>query len=235
MPRLFASIAGGLLFVCGASASATGNVTGVVRLEGPVPKPAPLPVTKDATTCGRDVPNEAVTAGKRGELSNVVVFVRDVHFEGKPAPTPGAALDQKKCRYAPHVQAITVGTPLTVMNNDAILHNVHANESAVTVFNVAMPIKGQKVPIPMKKPGLMKLQCDAGHTWMNGWIYVFEHPYFAVTDGAGAFTIKDVPPGEHLLELWHEPVDGKGAGVRATAKVTITDGGTARVELPMKL
>ena len=54
----------------------------------------------------------------------------------------------------------------------------------MTVFNVAMPIKGQKLPIPMRKPGLMKLQCDAGHTWMNGWIYVFDHPYYAVTDEA---------------------------------------------------
>jgi hypothetical protein len=133
------------------------------------------------------------------------------------------------------VQAVTLGTPLTLMNNDAILHNVHANETGMTVFNVAMPIKGQKLPIPMRKPGLMKLQCDAGHTWMNGWIYVFEHPYFAVTDDKGAFTIKDVPPGEYTVELWHEPANGLGAGVRTTSKIKVTDGAPAKLELSMKL
>jgi hypothetical protein len=46
------------------------------------------------------------------------------------------------------VQALTVGTPLTLMNNDAILHNVHSNDEGMTVFNVAMPIKGQKAAHP---------------------------------------------------------------------------------------
>jgi plastocyanin len=214
---------------------ANGTVSGLVHLGGPPPKLPPHAVNKDAATCGQDAPNESVVLGKGGCLQNVVVFVRDAHFDGKPAPVPGAALDQKRCRYAPHVQALTVGTPLSLMNNDAILHNVHANASDMTVFNVAMPIKGQKVPIPMRKPGLMKLQCDAGHSWMNGWIYVFDHPYFAVTDANGSFTIKDVPPGDHVLELWHEPADGSGAGVRTTATVKVTDGGTAHVELSMKL
>ena len=81
----------------------------------------------------------------------------------------------------------------------------------------------------------MRLQCDAGHTWMNGWIYVFDHPYYAVTDEAGTFTIKDVPAGEHTLELWHEPADGTGAGVRTTAKVMVSDGGVAKLDLTINL
>jgi plastocyanin len=210
-------------------------VTGTIRLATPAPSLPAHPVVKDGSVCGREAPNEAVVAGKGGCLRNVVVFVKDARFEGKPAPVAGAALDQKACRYAPHVQALTVGTPLSLMNNDAILHNVHANEANMTVFNVAMPIKGQKLPIPMRKPGLMKLQCDAGHTWMNGWIYVFDHPYYAVTDEGGTFTIKDVPAGEHTLELWHEPADGTGAGVRTTAKVKVTDGGVAKLDLTIKL
>jgi plastocyanin len=216
-------------------ALANGTVSGVVHLGGPAPKLPAHAVTKDTASCGHDTPDESVVVGKAGSLRNVVVFVKDAHFEGKPAPVTGAALDQKQCRYAPHVQALTVGTPLALMNNDAILHNIHANDSGMTVFNVAMPLKGQKLPIPMRKPGLLRLQCDAGHSWMSGWIYVFDHPYFAVTDADGSFTIKDVPPGEHVLELWHEPVDGTGPGVRSTANVKITDGGTARLELTMKL
>jgi hypothetical protein len=217
------------------TALAAGSIQGTIKVAKPAPPTPPHAVVKDGSVCGKDAPNESVVVDKKGGLQNVVVFVKDAKFAGKPAPVEKAALDQRQCRYFPHVQALTVGTPLSLMNNDAILHNVHANDTGMTVFNVAMPIKGQKLPIPMRKAGLMKLQCDAGHTWMNGWIYVFEHPYFAVTDETGAFTIKDVPPGEYTVELWHEPADGQGSGVRATTKVKVTDGAPAKVELTMKL
>jgi plastocyanin len=234
-PLLVAALAGVAWLAAASPASANGTIEGTVRIEPPVPAVAAHPVVKDTGICGREAPNESVVVGAGGALRNVVVFVKDAPVSGKVAPVAGAALDQRNCRYSPHVQALTVGTPLSLMNNDAILHNIHANEADVTVFNVAMPIKGQKVPVPMRKPGLMRLQCDAGLSWMSGWIYVFEHPYFAVTDERGRFKIKDVPPGEYTMELWHEPADGQGAGVRTTTKVTVTDGAPARLELTLKL
>jgi plastocyanin len=222
-------------YLVGAPAFAAGSIEGTVKAAKPVPAAPPHAVVKDGSVCGKEAPNESVILGKGGGLGNVVVFVSDARFEGKPAPVVGATLDQKHCRYFPHVQAVTVGTPLSLMNNDAILHNVHANDTGLTVFNVAMPIKGQKLPIPMRKAGLVKLQCDAGHTWMNGWIYVFDHPYFAVTDGNGAFTIKDLPAGEYTVELWHEPADGQGSGVRQTTKIKVADGPPAKLDVALKL
>jgi hypothetical protein len=216
-------------------ALAAGSIQGTVKIVKPAPAAPPLPVVKDGAVCGKEAPNDLVVADKSGGLANVVVFLKDVKVAGKPAPVANAALDQRQCRYFPHVQALTVGTQLSLMNNDAILHNVHANETNMTVFNVAMPIKGQKLPIPMRKPGLMKLQCDAGHTWMSGYVYVFDHPYYAVTDEKGAFTIKDVPPGDYTVELWHEAPDGQGSGVRTTSKVKVTDGAPAKLDLSMKL
>jgi plastocyanin len=219
-------------------ALANGTIEGTIRLAGPAPAVAARPIANDASVCGSEAPAESVVVGQAGALANVVVSVTDARFAGTPPPTANAAVDQRRCRYVPHVQAVTVGTPLAVMNNDAILHNVHGNEAtaggpALTVFNLAMPIKGQKLPVPMRKPGVVRLQCDAGHGWMNAWIYVFAHPYFAVTDDKGAFVINDVPPGEHVVELWHEPVDGKGAGTRTTAKVKVFDGKRARLELTL--
>jgi plastocyanin len=223
------------LMLLATPAFANGLIQGTVKTTPPATARPPHAVTKDASVCGNDAVDEAVLVDKKGGLRNVVVFLKDAKFAGKLAPVDGAALDQKGCRYTPHVQALTVGTPLSLLNNDAVLHNVHANDSGMTVFNIAMPIKGQKLPVPMRKPGLMKLQCDAGHTWMNGWLYVFDHPYFAVTNEAGAFTIKDVPPGEYTVELWHEPADGQGAGVRTTAKIKVADGKPAHLDLTMKL
>lgn len=219
---------------------ANGAIEGTIRVAGPAPAVVARPILKDASACGREAAAESVVVGKGGGLGNVVVFLKDAKPAAAPAPVAGASLDQRKCRYIPHVQALTVGTPLAVMNNDAILHNVHGNEAktdgpALTVFNLATPIKGQKVPVAMRKPGLVKLQCDAGHTWMNAWIYVFDHPYYAVTDDSGAFAIADVPPGDHVVELWHEPANGEGAGVRVTAKVKVSDGKRAQLDLALRL
>ena len=224
-----------LLVLAPVGARAGGTIEGIVRLAGPAPAVAPRPIARDANVCGREAPAESVVVGNAGGLANVVVFVKDVRVAGPPPPVAGASLDQRQCRYVPHVQALTVGTPLAVMNNDPILHNVHGNDSASTVFNVAMPIKGQRLPVALRKPGLVRLQCDAGHTWMNAWIYVFDHPYYAVTDGSGAFVIKDVPAGDHVLELWHEPPSGQGPGTRTTTKVRVVDGKRARLDLALGL
>jgi hypothetical protein len=229
-----------LLLLSAGAARANGTIEGTIRLAGPAPAVAPRPITKDESVCGREAAGESVVVGKGGAIRNVVVSVQDARFAGTPPPVAGASLDQRQCRYIPHVQALTVGTPLSVMNNDAILHNVHGNEAregapALTVFNVAMPIKGQKLPVQMRKPGLVKLQCDAGHTWMNAWIYVFDHPYYAVTDDSGAFIIRDVPAGDHVVELWHEPANGQGPGTRVTAKVKVVDGKRARLDLTLHL
>jgi hypothetical protein len=240
MPARGLGFAGALLLVAAGPAFANGTIEGTIRIASPAPVVAARPIVKDTSVCGSEAPADAVVVGKGGALANVVVSVTGARFAGTPPAVAGAALDQRKCRYLPHVQALTVGTPLAVMNNDAILHNVHANEArsdggpSLTVFNLALPIKGQKLPVVMRKPGLMKLQCDAGHSWMNAWIYVFDHPYYAVTNDSGAFVIADVPAGEHVVELWHEPADGRGPGTRMTTKVKVVDGKRARLDLTFR-
>ncbi len=241
MPAMFARLlqpaAAVLVLATGGRALASGAIEGTIRVAGPAPVVGARPIAKDTSVCGGEAPAESIVA-KGGALANVVVSVTDAHFAGTPPPSAGAAVDQRRCRYVPHVQAVTVGTSLSVMNNDPILHNVHGNEAGVaapTVFNLAMPIKGQKLPVPMRKPGLIRLQCDAGHSWMNAWIYVFAHPYFAVTDDDGAFVIDGVPAGEHVVELWHEPASGQGPGTRTIAKVKVVDGKRARLDLTLHL
>lgn len=219
----------------GGLAWGNGVVEGTVRLDGPAPALAPLPVVKDTSSCGKEKPNETILLGSQGTLKNVVVYISGVKPPVPPAPTANASVDQQGCVYLPHVQAVTVGTSLTLMNNDRVLHNVHANLGPIQVFNVAMPIKGQKLPMKLAKPGVIKLQCDAGHTWMSAYLHVFDHPYFAVTDDKGRFVIRDIPPGQHTVEYWHETVGGKGPGVVKTTRVTVKKDATARADVAMKL
>src|SRR5436190_19364380 len=128
MPAMFARVLGLWAFILSLTAGralASGGIEGTIRLAGPAPLVAARPIAKDANICGGEAPAESVIVGKGGALANVVVFVTDARFAGPPPPSPRASVDQRRCRYVPHVQAVTVGTPVAVMNNDAILHNVH--------------------------------------------------------------------------------------------------------------
>lgn len=49
----------------------------------------------------------------------------------------------------------------------------------------------------------MTVVCNK-HPFMMGYIHVFDHPYHAVTDTQGTFTIQNLPPGSHTLANWHE-------------------------------
>jgi len=212
-------------------ALANGTISGTVRA-GHAPKELPaVKIAKDPTVCGQEAAQDKLVLSWDGGLGNVVVALKGVKPPQAPAPTSGAAVDQVGCHYSPHVQAVTVGTALTVLNNDAVLHNVHgtldAGGAPLTVFNVAMPFKGGKAPQVLKRPGAIKLRCDAGHTWMNAYVHVFDHPWFAVTDAKGRFTIKDVPPGKYTLEYWHEPLNDKEAPLVHVETVEVTDGATA--------
>jgi hypothetical protein len=221
----------GLLLLLPSPALA-GDLSGTIRLEGPPHDFAVVPIAKDASVCGRQAAHDMLIVDRDGGLANVVVAIKGL--KAPAPPTKGASVDQVGCRYAPHVQALTVGSELAVLNNDAVLHNVHGTietgASPLTVFNVAMPFKGGKSPQVLKKPGAIKLRCDAGHTWMSAYVHVFDHPFFAVTDEKGRFTIKDVPPGKYTVELWHEPIADKQAPIVHTATVEVSDGKTATLD-----
>jgi len=215
-------------------ALAAGSITGTVRAEkAPRDLPA-VKIAKDAAVCGQEAARDALVVAPDGGLANVVVSLKGAKPSQPPAPVAGAAVDQVGCRYTPHVQAVTVGTALAVLNNDAVLHNVHGTTetggSPLTVFNIAMPFKGGKSPQVLKRPGAIKLRCDAGHTWMSAYVHVFDHPFYAVTDAKGRFTIKDVPPGKYTLEYWHEPISDKQAPLVRTATVEVSDGKAASAD-----
>ena len=222
------SLPAALAVLCPAAALAGGTIAGTVRADPRLPAPPAIRITKDAAVCGAEAKGESLVMTADGGVANVVVSIQGRRPGVPPAPTAGAGVDQARCRYVPHVQAVTVGTTLSVVNADAVLHNVHGTRwldgAHVTVFNVAMPLKGQRLPVLLDRPGTLKLRCDAGHPWMSAYVRVFDHPYFAVTDAAGRFAIRDVPAGEHTLEYWHEPFGDQQAPLTATVTVHVRDG-----------
>ncbi len=197
-----------------------GGVTGKVTFAGAKPKPKPLKITKDKAHCGKTpILDESVVVGAAGELQNVIVFIKKIKA-GKALKVGKAHLVNKDCRYEPHVQALGVGTTLFVKNADPILHNTHIKLPRADVFNYGLPAKDQVIERVVDRKGLMKVNRDAGHDWMSGYIAAFDHPYFAVTDATGAFTIADLPPGKYKLVFWHEKFGKKVQALQVTAGAT---------------
>ena len=189
------------------SPPASGTIKGTVRFIGTVPKLDPLTVTKNPEVCGKTKPLDRLILGENNCVEYTLIYLKNPP-PGKtagPQTTP-ISINQQNCRYIPHMVIAAKGSPVEIINNDPVLHNCHGYYFAdhSTAYNIGQPLKGQKTPQVVRKPGMIELQCDAGHVWMTAWIWVTESPYAAVTGENGEFTLKDVPPGTYTLVLWHE-------------------------------
>jgi hypothetical protein len=206
------------------------TITGEVILLGERPILVPVKVTKDQDYCGETLPNDIYSVDWAGRLGNVVVFVESA---------PVIAADPKKlnvienngCRYAPRISAMQKGERLRIKNNDPKLHIPHSYLDQKTVFMLSLPFKNTSLEATHKirVSGILKLVCDT-HAWMLGFMHVFDHPYFAITDDQGVFTIFNVPPGNYTLKAWHEE-----AGV-VSQQINVAEDGDVRVffEVPIK-
>jgi len=181
-----------------------GTLAGKIIYNGAVPTKKIIP-GKDPEVCGgiRDVPQVMVGADK-GVMQAVAYLKKVGSGKDWPAADPPVTpvLDQKKCEFAPHVQVIRRGA-LDILNSDPILHNTHGFYGKRTAFNLAMPNQGEKNTADLKRPGLVRIECDA-HGWMLAWVHVADSPYYAVSGEDGMFTMTDIPPGEYTLVVWQE-------------------------------
>jgi len=199
------------------------NVSGHVTVDGPVPENAPIKMNADPV-CAKSVTSpqsmETYVVGPDGKsLGNVFVYVKDGlgNYVSEPPTTP-VTIDQKDCRYHPHVFGIQVGQPLEIINSDPTLHNIHAVAKNNREFNNGQPIQGMKTTHTFTAAeAMVPFKCDV-HGWMNAYVGVMTHPFFAVTDATGAFTLKGLPPGTYTIEAWHEKMGTQTQSVTVAAK-----------------
>jgi plastocyanin len=194
---------------------------GVVKFEGAGPKMAPLQMGADpfcASQHPTPEPDEEVVLGPGGELANVIVYVKEVQGNFPP-PQTAALLDQKGCKYIPHVTAVQVGQPIQIKNSDATLHNVHAMPEVNSQFNEGQPVQGmvstKKFDKAEVKP--FRIKCDV-HGWMKSYMAVLPHPYHSVSQMNGTFSIANLPPGNYTLVAWHEKFGQQEQQVTVAAK-----------------
>lgn len=200
----------------------TATVTGKVSWEGDVPE-MKLVDTGNEEFCesaneGDPLRRETTIVGADGGLANVFVTIKSGLTGWKfDVPSEGKVLDQQACRYVPHMIGLQAKQPLVIRNSDPIMHNVQAfDENGTTIFNFGQSKPGEDRR-DFRKPGYYDMKCQV-HSWMNATVCVVRHPFYAVTDKDGAFTLAKLPPGTYTIEAFH-PKHGK-----KTANVTVGDG-----------
>jgi len=128
-----------------------------------------------------------------------------------------AILDQKGCMYVPRVLGVRVGQTIRVTNLDPASHNVHTKGKRNREANTTMGAKQTPLELVFERPELpIPFKCDI-HPWMGAAVFVEEHPWFAVSDEAGAFRIRDVPPGEYVVQAIHEGLGKVSGSVKVAA------------------
>jgi plastocyanin len=170
------------------------------------------------------VDESLVVAADKG-LANVVVYIKDAPNAPKMAmPAKAPELDQRSCKFHPHIQIIPAGGTLDILNNDGILHNIHTYPKNNPPINQAQPKFKTKMPVKFEKPDTIKLTCDV-HTWMNGWLIVAPNAWYTVSGPDGTFKIENVAPGTYTLSYWQETLGTQ------TAQVTVAASGDVKADL----
>jgi uncharacterized membrane protein len=196
-----------------------GAIRGVVRFEGAPPAPEEVAMPPGCELHAGHAPASPILASD-GRLANVFVWIAE-GLEGRAFPPPAGEvlLDQRGCNYEPHVLGLQVGQALTFLNSDPVLHNIHGLAAKNDPFNDAMPpAAGARVTKRFRKPEVMvRVRCDV-HPWMAAFVGVVPHPFFAVTGASGEFALEGVPPGEYVVEAWHEVLGRRRQRVSLAAR-----------------
>lgn len=204
-----------------------GTLKGHVKYDGKAPKKKKLRMDADPV-CGSShsspVLSENFKMASDGSMAEALVYLKNVKYNGG-VPSEPAVLDQKGCIYMPHVFGMVAGQELLIKNSDATLHNIHSMPKVNKEFNFAMPkvVKEKKATFSKSEPDPFYIKCDV-HPWMKTWVLVSDHPYFAVTDAKGNFSIEGIPAGTYEVVCWQEKF-GKRT---LTAEVTIGEGDTTK-------
>lgn len=198
--------------------STAATVTGTVRFQGQGPGERPVARNADPYCARQDVTQTGppfLVLGDDGEtLGNVFVHVKDgLLGRSFPVPDEPVILDQKGCVYFPRVFGVQAGQPLLIRNSDATLHNVHALPMDNREFNISQPVQGAENRVSFDQPEVMvPIKCDV-HGWMRSFAGVVDHPHYDVTPPAGTFALQGLPPGDYVVEAWHERLGAQEARV----------------------
>jgi plastocyanin len=184
------------------------TLTGNVKIKGEIPKPRKISSNADpkcaALHGAGGIFSEEVVVDAAGNAAWGLVYVKEGLGDQKfTVPKTPIIVEQKGCRFQPHVTGVMVGQDLMFRNQDPLMHIVHVNPRTNKEFGFSQAKIGEERAKQFTAKETIRLFCDV-HPWMVAWIVVLEHPFWAVTGPDGKYKIKDLPPGKYTIEVWHE-------------------------------
>ena len=203
------------------------SIRGTVQLVGVAPEQKKIAVTIDQFVCGKDKASEEIVIGPQRGIRSVVVWIEPPPPGAKgETPLPVVHIDQKGCVYTPRVVVMPAGGSIEFLNSDRLLHNIHSVSKENSPFNRTQP-KGRTITLTLPRPEIIRVKCDL-HSWMQAWIVVAEHPYYAVTNADGEWALHHLPPGKYRLQVWQESLG------TVTREVTVGSEDVTGVAVEMK-
>ena len=218
------------------SVASAGSISGTIRIPGPADSTAParrdsiVAVTRDQGVCGDSA---SVTEIQPGVASNTLVWIEGV---GAGKPLPELRRDRvtiENCRFEPRVIAVPLGSTINIFSRDRTEHDARfyregAGEAVdrIRTFNVGSIVPSEKIA---KEAGIVEAR-SSRQPWMRGYIAVFNHPYYAVTDDKGTFSIDGLPAGTYTVKVWHE-----GLSAPTEQRVAVAPNGKAQLDLSLPL
>ncbi len=205
------------------------TLSGTIDMEGTPPPSVKIDMSMDpACAFAGDNLTEQYVGGK-GHLGNVFVYIKSgVPASSAPLTTPPIRIDQKGCRFTPHVAALQQGGLVQYTNSDPTMHNVHTvatvpGDNSVDVSqgpNAKPETRRYNAPETM-----LAIRCN-NHPWMQAFLNIAPNPYFAVTGPDGSFSIPNLPPGSYTLAAVHEKLGEQDTQItvapHSTAKTSLT-------------
>ena len=213
-------------------AATAGVLRGTVRFTGRKPAPKPIDMTSDpaCVEAHKGKPyDDSLIVSPHGALANAFVYIKS-GLEGKQFEPPQTVVnfDQQGCWFEPRVLGVQTGQVLRISNSDPVTHNVHPLAQVNREWNHSQGAGDAPIDRKFLRPEIMiPVKCNI-HSWMHAYIGVVPHPYFAVTGADGSFAMRNVPPGDYVVEAWHEKL---GA---SDQKVTVPAAGQATASFTFK-
>src|SRR5258708_3300198 len=214
-----------------ADTSGAATLSGIVKLEGSKPVATRINMAADPACLkmhSAPVMSEEVVTGTNGALKDAIVYISDgLGNRTFDPPTEPVVFEQKGCTYNPRILGMRARQALKVINSDPTTHNIHPVPQNNREWNMSQPPASSPIEETFAREEIIPVKCNV-HPWMRGYIAVFKHPFFAVTDNRGSFELKNVPPGEYTIQAWHEKY---GA---LTQKVNLAPNQSQEVEFVFK-